>query len=56
MTKSEAWTRHEALKNFYYSCPDDKAWRKYKKVYLQAYKEWQMLRVRLTTVYRSIWV
>lgn len=55
MTKSDAWVQHDALKDFYYSCPNDWAWRKYRSTYLQAHKEWMRLRKALTKVYGSRW-
>lgn len=55
MTRSDAWARHNALKDFYYGCPDDATWQRHKSAYLQAYKEWQGFRKSLSTVYRSRW-
>lgn len=35
---------YHALTDFYYGCPDDRAWRKNKKLYLEVWREMKALR------------
>lgn len=35
---------YQALTDFYYGCPNDRAWRKNKKLYLEVWREMKALR------------
>lgn len=43
MDRLTRWASLEALRNFYFGCPDDKTWRRHKKWYLLAWRNMKNL-------------